>query len=237
MDDVTLRERAVSIDRAGTLVVADLHVGRDESSGVAFPLGEREDLHERLDALVAHFDPEEVVFAGDVIHTFDGVSDRTRESLRELALTCRAADAELVLVAGNHDTALASAWDGPLHDEYVVTVADGGETSRTVVCHGHESPETEADRYVFGHVHPTIVIEGDRHPCFCHGEELYRGGDVLVVPAFNRIAPGVVINDMDAAAFNSPLVTDPDRLEPIVYDPDVQETLRFPPLGELRRLL
>jgi len=36
--------------------------------------------------------------------------------------------------------------------------------------------------------------------------------------------------------FRSPLVTDADALRPIVRDPDGGETLRFPPLGEFRRL-
>lgn len=237
MNDVAFRDRAVALVDDDVLVIADPHVGRDEASGASFPLGERADLHERLSALLAHFDPRMVVFAGDVIHTFDTVSDRSDASLDRLLATCREAGAEPALVAGNHDTALASAWDGTLHDEYVI----GGESSegvaRTVVCHGHETPDAPAERYVIGHVHPAIEIEGTRHPCFLYGEGVYRGADLLVLPAFNRLAPGVVVNHVNSAAFDSPLVTDADRLEPIVYDPDVQEALRFPQLGSLRDVL
>ncbi|WP_459878846.1 metallophosphoesterase [Halorubrum gandharaense] len=238
MDDVSLRDRAAFLPASGTLVVVDTHVGRDEASAVSFPLGERADLAERLDALVDHFDPREVVLAGDVVHTFDSVSAESRERLDELAAVATNQDAEFVLIAGNHDTALAGAWDGATHDEYVLETADsdvGGP--RTVVCHGHEPPESPADRYVIGHVHPAIEIEGDRHPCFLHAADAYRGADVLVLPAFNRLARGVAVNDADAASFDSPFVTEIGRFTPHVYDDVAQETLSFPPLAELRRRL
>jgi metallophosphoesterase superfamily enzyme len=102
---------------------------------------------------------------------------------------------------------------------------------------------------VIGHVHPTIGIEGDRRPCFLRGEGTYRGADLLVLPAFTRLAPGVAVNDMRTGAFDSPLVTDADRLAPVVVDPgggddgvdagegSAGEPLRFPPLGEFRGLL
>ncbi|MFC6726418.1 metallophosphoesterase, partial [Halobium palmae] len=44
MKGLAFRNRAVFLPAAETLVVADLHVGRDENSGVEFPLGERADL-------------------------------------------------------------------------------------------------------------------------------------------------------------------------------------------------
>ena len=235
MNDVAFADRAAYLEVPDVLVLADLHVGRDESSAVTLPIGEREDLHERLASLLERFDPETVVVAGDVVHTFDGVSDRSLETLRRLSEVCRDAGAGVELVAGNHDTALSAAWDAPVHDEYVV--GEDTMTSRTVACHGHDPPDRSADLYVFGHLHPTIEIEGDRRPCFLYGHETYGGSDVLCLPAFTRLAPGVAVNDVNAAAFDAPLVPDADRLEPIVYDADADETFQFPPLGEIRGLL
>lgn len=232
---VSVRDRAVYLDAAEVLVVADLHVGRDEASSVQFPLGERSDLRDRLASLCSYFSPETVVFAGDIVHTFGDVSVDSERAVRDLVDACRDAGAEPVIVAGNHDAAFLEAWDGRAHEEYLI---DGcGGDRRTVVCHGHDSPDTEAERYVVGHDHPTIEIEGVRHPCFLHGEGVYAGADVWMLPAFNRLAPGVVVNGMTAAAFRSPLVTDADAFRPVVWDPDTHETLRFPPLGEFRGLL
>ena len=230
MDDLSFRDRSLFVQGTGSLVVADVHVGRDEASSVEFPLGERADLRERLDALVTFFEPSEVVFAGDVLHSFSHVSDGARANLRALVDSCREAGARPVLVVGNHDTHLGDVWDGELYESY--RLADG-----TVVCHGHEEPEPDAPRYILGHDHPAIDIEGRRRPCYLLGAGTYRGADVVMLPAFNRLAAGVAVNEMRTSDFQSPLVTDVDALRPVVYDDDSHETLRFPPLGEFRRML
>ncbi len=235
MNDAVFADRAVYLEAANALVLADLHVGRGESSAVALPVGEREDLHDRLVSLLGRFEPETVVVAGDVVHAFRRISDRSIDTLGRLETACHDAGAAIELVAGNHDTALPAARNKPIHDEYVL---DGDESApRTVICHGHEPPQTAGDRYVFGHVHPTIEIEGDRRPCFLHAADHYHGSDVLCLPAFTRLAPGVVVNDMTTAAFETPLVTNADRVAPIVIESDSGEALRFPPLGEFRSML
>ncbi len=242
--DVRYRDRAAFLPFAETLVVSDLHVGRAEASDVAFPLGERSDLRDRLSALVEAFDPAEVVFAGDVLHRFDTATTAAESGLDELVGVCRNAGVKPILVRGNHDTVLASAWDGKVFDQYVVA-----ESPTVVVCHGHTAPvaesevessatsETDASLYVIGHVHPAITIEGRRRPCYLYGESVYRGSDVLVLPAFSRLAAGVPVNGMDADDTRSPLVSDVDDFRPIVYDEDADDTLSFPPLGEFRRML
>ncbi|TKX73099.1 metallophosphoesterase [Halorubrum sp. GN11_10-6_MGM] len=254
--DAAFAERAVYLPAADALVVADLHVGRDEASAVSLPLGERADLVDRLDALLDRFDPATVVVAGDVVHTFDRVTDRALGTLRALRDACEASGTALELVAGNHDAALASAWDGPVRDALVLEASTGAgaPSETTVVCHGHEAPPIDADRYVIGHVHPTIEIEGDRRPCFLSGAETYRGADVLLLPAFTRLAAGVPVNDAVRTGLDSPLLPDPAALAPIVYDAvggrdagntggadiddrDAGKPLRFPPLGEFRELL
>jgi hypothetical protein len=244
--DVTFRDRAVYLPATATVVVADLHVGRAAASDVAAPLGEGADLADRLHDAVDHFGPETVVFAGDVLHEFGRVSHDARESLATLAARCRDAGARPVLVAGNHDGALSAVWDGDVHDAYRL---DGGEAGDVLVCHGHETPASDGsdggrgadgDRlalYVVGHDHPAITIEGQKRPCFLYGEGVYEGADLLVLPAFSRVASGVVVNGMRSRDFQSPLVTDADSLRPVVWDPSGEEALWFPPLGQFRRML
>ncbi|WP_224447454.1 metallophosphoesterase [Haloprofundus salilacus] len=240
MPDFVLADRAVFLPASKTLVVADLHVGRDEASEVEFPLGERADLRERFAALLDRFSPAEAVFAGDVLHSFSRASAATTESLDELVTACRDRGVRPVLVVGNHDTMLDSVWDGTLYDEYLLgrkAGGDGDDSDRILVCHGHAEPDGDADCYVVGHDHPTITIEGQRRPCFLYGPKTYRDSDVLMLPAFSCLAPGVEINGMRTRDFQSPLVTDADALRPLVYDEPGDEALRFPPLGKLRRLL
>lgn len=223
----TLRDRAAYFEE--TLVLADLHVGKDATSGVEFRLGEHEDLVERFAALVEHFSPAAVVFAGDLLHSFGNLPEGVAETVRALRAAVREGGAHAVVTPGNHDTMLEELWDGSVEREHRV--------GDTVVLHGHEAPESDADRYVVGHDHPVITIEGRRHPCYLYGPGTYEGADVLMLPAFTRLARGVTVNGMDATDFQSPLVTNADALRPIVRDEDADETLEFPPLGSFRRML
>ncbi|WP_267642849.1 metallophosphoesterase [Haloarchaeobius amylolyticus] len=231
--DCSFADRAAYLPAADALVLADLHLGKAHASSVEFPLNEGAGMADRLGGLLDRFDPATVVFAGDVLHSFTTVPVPAREALADLADRVTA-QADLRLVSGNHDTQLERVAervaDLPVAD--AVELDDG-----TVVCHGHEEPQPGADRYVVGHDHPTIDIEGRTHPCFLYGPGAYRGSDVLVLPAFTTLAAGMTVNRMRGSDFQTPLVTDPDRFHPIVRDESGDETLRFPPLGEFRRLL
>ena len=270
--DAQFRDRAAYLPEEDALVVADLHIGRDAASAVELPLGERADLTERLADLLAAFDPETVVIAGDLLHAFDRVPDGVADTVTALRQTVEAAGASLAVVRGNHDSMLDSVLDGGVEtpDEYRI--------GDTVVHHGHARPaernegqgeterweererqdeqegrdeskrrdeskgrdeheEQEVSRYVVGHDHPAIEIEGKRHPCLLFGPATFRGADVLVLPAFNRLAPGTTDNGMSRRDFQTPLVTDVDALRPVVWDADREESLSFPPLGEFRQML
>ncbi|WP_439025832.1 metallophosphoesterase [Haloarchaeobius sp. DT45] len=230
--DLRFADRAVYLPDADALVCADLHLGKAHASSVDFPLNEGPDMADRLAALLDTFDPDTVVFAGDVLHSFTTVPVPARKALDQL-VDVVAADAELVLVRGNHDTQLDRVTDLSVHDS--CRLADG-----TVVCHGHEEPggiEDPVDRYVVGHDHPTIDVEGRTYPCFLYGPDAYRGSDVLVLPSFTTLAAGMTVNRMRGSDFQTPFVSHPDRFQPVVRDEAGGETLRFPPLGEFRRLL
>ncbi|WP_254823193.1 metallophosphoesterase [Haloglomus halophilum] len=238
VEGVSFRDRAVYLERADALVLADTHLGRDESSNVQLRLGEDRDIVERVGALLERFDPAELVVAGDLLHSFSSVPRGVRESLRDLRAAVDEADAHVVITPGNHDTMLAELWDGSTTAGY--PLVDGDRT--VVVCHGHESPaetdvDGDADLYVVGHDHPTIEIEGKRRPCYLHGRGCYRGADLLMLPSFTRLAAGAPVNGMGTNDFMSPLVTDADLLRPVVQDERADETLAFPPLGRFREML
>jgi len=135
----------------------------------------------------------------------------------------------MVVTPGNHDTMLDVVWGGPTTPEY--------RLDETIITHGHVEPDGDADRYLVGHDHPTITIEGKRRDCALAGEAVYRGSDLLVLPSFNRLVTGVEVNGMSTADFMSPLIRDADALAPVVHDEGSDETLVFPPLGEFRHKL
>lgn len=230
MDDLAFRDRAVYLPATETLVLADLHLGREAVSNVAAPLGERSDLLDRVATLRSTFEPTTVVFAGDLLHSFSTVPDGVEGTVEALYTACVDDGLDVVAIEGNHDQQLETVW--PTSIESAVTLDDG-----TVVCHGHEEPELSGKRYLIGHDHPAITIEGVKRPCLCVDPTGYRESELVVLPAFTRLAGGVELNRLRADALQSPLVSSVEALRPIVWDADVEQTLQFPPLGEFRRLL
>ena len=227
LDGLRLRDRAVLLE--DVLVLADLHVGKAAASSVQVPVGAGTEMVDRVATLCERFDPRVVVVAGDLLHSFDTVPRLVEETLDGFREVCRDVDAEVVVTPGNHDTMLDVVWGGTTTPEYRV--------GDTVVCHGHVEPDAEADRYIVGHDHPTITIEGHTRPCYLAGEAVYRGADLLMLPSFNRLVGGVEVNEMAAADFLSPVVRDADALAPVVRDSNREETLSFPPLGAFRQHL
>ncbi|AFZ72139.1 metallophosphoesterase [Natronobacterium gregoryi] len=223
-------ERAGYFPSANALVVADIHLGRAVASSVDAPIDDGKDVRDRLAGLLECTDAATVVVAGDLLHSFDRVPRGVERDLEALASTVDERGADLVVTPGNHDTMLEDVFDGSTADEYRLD-------DETVVCHGHEPPETDADRYVVGHDHPALSVDGRKLPCVLYGPDVYNGADVLVLPAFTRLAGGATVNGMTARNFQSPFVTDADAFYPAVQDGEVGETLWFPPLGECRELL
>lgn len=245
---LAILDRAIQVEE--TLIVADLHVGKAPSAGIEAPVGAGADQLDRLAELLDRCEPDELVLAGDVLHSFETIPRTVEDVLAGIRSRCAVRDVAVTVTPGNHDTLLDRIWDGASAPTYRV--------GTTLVCHGDRLPEDAAaaaaaatsgggrdgsddgtefdaatvDRYVVGHDHPTIEIEGRRHPCVLVGEGVYEGADLVMVPAFNRLLRGVVVNDMRAEDFRSPLVTDAGALRPVVYDDG--EPLWFPPLCDLR---
>ncbi|MFP8953934.1 metallophosphoesterase [Natrialbaceae archaeon A-arb3/5] len=228
---VSIVGRSVYVRDASALVVADVHLGRTAASRVDAPIDDGSELHDRLAGLLDRVDPDTLVVAGDLLHSFDRVPRGVERELAALQTLVTDAGASLVVTPGNHDTMLSSVFDGETRAAY--RLADG----ETVVCHGHEQPSVEARRYIVGHDHPAITIEGRKRPCFLYGPAVYEGADVLVLPAFTQAAVGATINGMRTRDFQSPLIADVDAFHPAVWDDSNKEALWFPPLGDCRKLL
>ncbi len=226
-----VHDRAILLPATETLVLADVHLGKAADSSVDAPIDDGADVRKRLAALLETTDPEEVVVAGDLLHSFSGLPRGLERDLEALVATVADASAELVVTPGNHDAMLEAVFSGTTVPEY--RPGDGG----TVICHGHEPPAATAERYVVGHDHPALSIEGRKLPCLLYGPGCYEGKDVIVLPAFTRLAAGATVNGMRGRDFQSPLVRTPDAFHPAVRDDATDEVLWFPPLGRCRRLL
>lgn len=231
LGEIRYLDRAVYLPDSDALVLADVHLGRGRSDTVAAPVDTILELENRVRRLCERFRPAQVVIAGDLLDAFDGVPPRVVERTEAILDAVVAADARPILVAGNHDGMLATVTDEPVHEEYVL--------EGTVVCHGHASPEATGDRYVIGHEHPALRIEGVKRPCYLVGEEAYEGASVVVLPAFSPLLQGTAFNRQSATDCDSPVLRSVPIREcrPIVRDESDDETLTFPALGRMSAFL
>ncbi|MFB6133732.1 MAG: metallophosphoesterase [Halanaeroarchaeum sp.] len=228
IDSFQLRDRALYFPGSDVLILADLHLGMDQTSDLELPVGERADVLDRIDELLAEFEPGTVIVAGDVVHAFDHVPDAVGLTWAAMTDRIRAAEADFVVLRGNHDAVLDQLRSGPIDAHYRIA---GDE----VVAHGHEPPAETAPQYVIGHEHPAIRIEGERHACALDCIDQRDAARVIVAPAFTRLARGTLVNGRRSDESVSPLLSDVTACRPVVETED--DTLRFPPLSSFRSLL
>jgi putative SbcD/Mre11-related phosphoesterase len=213
----------------GVLIAADLHIGMEEelrAQGLHFPLREEELLLTRFREAIAAFRPRHVVLNGDIIHSFATVPRRVHARVRTI-LGELAAHADVTVIAGSHDRLLPYVAGIPVHRSLAV-----GEW---LVVHGDRQPDPGRP-LILGHEHPVVALDMAREPCFLLGRGVLGGQDLVVLPAFNPLCRGVVVNSLRRGEFLSPalVAVDPEDLCPVV--PCAGEVFSFPSLGVLRKL-
>ncbi|WP_243668459.1 hypothetical protein [Methanoculleus chikugoensis] len=150
-----------------------------------------------------------------------------KETFETILATLRA-ECEVVLVrGGSHDVMLPTIRGGGTVERY----DRGGYT----VVHGDQAVDDHGT-LIIGHDHPAIEIDLARFPpCFLYGEGVVRGNDLIVLPAYNPLSPGVTINYAKSRDFLSPVLrrVDAGALQPVVEVDG--ETVVLPPLAGIRR--
>ena len=172
-----LPERALFLPGRGTLLVADLHLGKAEtyrSLGVPMPEGIAEESLERLERVIDRSEAKRVVVLGDLVHCEEGMEDPVIELM---ARWRRRVSLPISLIGGNHDAAVSipRSWRieddgegrgfGPFQLQHHPRPADADfDAGDPVVLAGHLHPELslgEGARRVLAHafvVDPTQVV-------------------------------------------------------------------------------
>jgi DNA ligase-associated metallophosphoesterase len=158
-------ERALYRPSRSLLMLADLHLGKDDifrRSGVAVPLGSaRADL-QRISDLAEKFQARRVVVLGDFLH---GQMRAVDAFLAELTMWQQQHGLRLEVVVGNHDRFREQQ---PLS---AVTRWIEIEEVDPPFIYRHSPQASEYGYVICGHLHPSVRLEG-------------RARDRLRVPAF-----------------------------------------------------
>lgn len=204
-----LPERAVWWPSGRTLVVADLHLGKEHAfaaAGIGLPPNILDETLDRLARCIGLTGAERVVIAGDLLHAKVGTTERVIERVGAWRRTVAAA---MLLVTGNHDRAadeVAGAWG---------IEQRGPDLRLGPFRFVHEPDGGVPDAFTWaGHLHPAVRLAAGRDsvrlPCFCVGER------VGVLPAFTRFSgrttPALALADQAWAIADDRVILAPTRV-------------------------
>lgn len=174
--------RCIYWENEKAIIVSDLHFGKTghfRKSGIAIPQTVYKEDLQRLVSLIQHFNPRQLIIAGDLFHS------QMNQELELFKKWRHDLSVELHLVKGNHDI-LLDKW----YDEANITVHQKTfQLGPFLFCHDQVDCSLHAlhdSLYSFtGHIHPGISIHGMgrqslRFPCF------YFTENYCVLPAFSR---------------------------------------------------
>lgn len=166
-----------------TLLVADLHLGKDQvfrRHGLAVPSTVLDGELERLDRLLATRPARELIVLGDLVHAPPEPGESWPDEIGEWRR--RHGGLEIGVVIGNHDRALAA----QLERWSMSNLGHRHERDRLVLV--HETSLERPEPGLSGHVHPVASIRSGaeyvRLPVFARRDEH------LILPAFGRFTGG-----------------------------------------------
>ncbi len=228
---------------ADVVAVSDLHLGLESlmaKSGALMPKFQREEMEEDIAAVVAETRASTLIVCGDVKHEFSGTSYGEREEVQGFLDHATGLVDEVVLVKGNHDNYLAYAVE-----EYGdVELVDREVRDGVLYIHGHELLEDletlDTDHVVMGHEHPAVTLTDEvgvteKVAAFLYGE-MADGRNLVVLPAFSKLAEGSQMNQASEDDLLSPVLkqkVDIGSMRAVGVDREAG-LLPFPELEKLR---
>lgn len=207
-----LPQRALCWPARRTLVVADLHFGKDDvfrRAGLAIPEGAAAEDLARLDALLAATRSERLLVLGDFLHgdlqpgdAFPPRFAAWRAAHRELAI---------VVVAGNHDRHARRDGAPPAALE-VQWEADPLREGPFAFAHDPDADANAPGEFrIAGHLHPVALLPTRGGPRL-RVPVFWRRRVALVLPAFGRLTGGQCVRP---APDEQLLVAGPARVIPL----------------------
>ena len=173
---------AVYWENRNTLLISDVHLGKVthfRKHGVAVPPNSVTGNFKQLTKVVQKFNPQKLFFLGDLFHS------KINSEWQLFADWSKTVDAEIVLVAGNHDIIAPQKY----LDINIKVVSEIQAAGFLLTHH----PEERTNFFNFcGHIHPGILLQGFGRqylelPCF------FRKPSQMILPAFGEFTGKYVL--------------------------------------------
>ncbi|HEV2844592.1 MAG TPA: ligase-associated DNA damage response endonuclease PdeM [Thermoanaerobaculia bacterium] len=182
-----LPERALLWERTGTLIAADVHLGKAASfraAAIPLPGGTTTATLARLSSALDHTGARRLLLLGDFFHSRSGRASRTLAVIADWR--SRHPGLEIVLIRGNHDRGAGdppAEWRFDCKDEPWIELP---------FAFRHHPAEEDGGYVLAGHIHPAISLSGlgrqrEKLPCFFFGQRL------ALLPSFGDFTGGASI--------------------------------------------
>jgi DNA ligase-associated metallophosphoesterase len=169
-------QKALFWKEQSALLLADAHFGKGRhfrKNGIPVPQMQAEVDYDRLIGLLLDFNPNQVIFLGDLFHSH---YNEEWQALSAIIRNFRAI--QFILVKGNHDILNA--------DHYTaagITLYEEPWKLGPFELRHHPSEQEQLSYSIGGHIHPGVILKGASHqrlrlPCF------YFGKTQALLPAF-----------------------------------------------------
>lgn len=206
------------------LVIADLHLGFEESlgrQGVLVPRAQYKAIIKRLDWILEHVAVEHVILNGDVKHEFGTITKQEWREVRRLFEYFQSKNLKITVIKGNHDTIL-----GPIARALQLKEVKEARHKDVLITHGDYAPSKLEKIVIIGHEHPAITLrekaKAEKFKCFLKGK--YKKSVLIVQPSFNTLTEGT---DILKEQFLSPLIKDVSSFEAFIVDDKTHQVLPF----------
>lgn len=181
-----LAEAAVYWEDQKTLILADMHLGKEtvfQKAGIPIPQGMLEDDLMRLTHCIQRVGAKKCIIVGDLIHAKSGLSENVTHIFSQWL---HEAGLEVHLVVGNHDRALLQA----LPTSWSITMHKEGFYNAPFYFSHH--PMHHSKRFVFaGHIHPKCEISNQHDSLVLRCFQIFS--DLAILPAFGFFTGGTFV--------------------------------------------
>lgn len=181
-----LTEKAVYWEEKKTIILADIHMGKEtvfRKAGIPIPQGIIDDDLKKITHLLRNFDAEKCIIVGDLIHAKNGLSPEIKMKFSEWL---REIKCEVHLVLGNHDHTLIK----NLPPEWPLAIYKEGLLIEPFYF--SHLPIRHAPWFVWsGHVHPKIEIKNKSDRLVLRCFQIFS--DLAIIPAFGFFVGGALV--------------------------------------------
>ncbi|MBA3817100.1 MAG: ligase-associated DNA damage response endonuclease PdeM [Parachlamydiaceae bacterium] len=181
-----LAKKAVYWEEKKTVILADVHIGKDtvfRKAGIPIPEGILDDDLINIAELLNSVNAEKCIIVGDLIHAESGISENVKKKFSDWLNTTQC---EMHLVLGNHDHALIK----KLPPEWPLFTHKNGLLIEPFYF-SHFPMEHEKWFVWSGHLHPKVAISNNYDRIVLRCFQVFK--NLAIIPAFGFFVGGSMV--------------------------------------------